>query len=136
MSKEGYEKIYSEHENAFGTQPTQVVKEAVEYLKREKIEGNIFNFYDWGGYLVWNLPEKKLFIDGRMTEWKIKDRHILRDYKTISNLEKGWEQKMEQYGINYVLLPPNYPLVSALYLSGAWERAHKSDMSVILKKKL
>ncbi|MCX6762822.1 MAG: hypothetical protein NT093_03520 [Candidatus Moranbacteria bacterium] len=39
---------------------------AAEFLKKEKISGPIFNDYDIGGYLVWNLPEdEKVFVDNR-----------------------------------------------------------------------
>jgi hypothetical protein len=31
--------------------------------------GNLFNFYGWGGYLIWTLPEVPVFIDGRMPHW-------------------------------------------------------------------
>lgn len=32
--------------------------------------GNIFNTYEWGGYLIWKLPKMKVFVDGRMPAWK------------------------------------------------------------------
>ena len=43
---------------------------AVAYLKAEMPEGNIFSEYGWGGYLIWKLPEKRVFIDGRMPSWR------------------------------------------------------------------
>lgn len=43
---------------------------AVTYLKAETQEGNIFSEYGWGGYLNWKLPQKRVFIDGRMPSWR------------------------------------------------------------------
>lgn len=51
----------------FGTnwEESYPVKE-VEYIKKAKLPGNIWNDYLTGGYLLWALyPEKKVFIDPR-----------------------------------------------------------------------
>jgi hypothetical protein len=48
-------------------------KEAVNYLKQNTPEGEIFSDYGWGGYLIWKFPEKKVFIDGRMPSWRWKN---------------------------------------------------------------
>ena len=37
----------------------------------DRVKGKkLFTFYDWGGYLIWNYPEIKPSIDGRMFFWK------------------------------------------------------------------
>ncbi|MDR3125484.1 MAG: hypothetical protein LBU20_00185 [Candidatus Nomurabacteria bacterium] len=42
----------------------------VERLKSTPCDGNVFNHYNIGGYLIWQLPESKVYIDGRMgTTW-------------------------------------------------------------------
>lgn len=39
---------------------------AVKFLKQNRLAGNMFNPYVWGGYLIWELyPDYKVFIDGR-----------------------------------------------------------------------
>ena len=45
-------------------------KEAVAYLSQNIPKGEIFSEYGWGGYLIWKLPQKKVFIDGRMPSWR------------------------------------------------------------------
>ncbi|MBP8960825.1 hypothetical protein KBG31_01210 [Patescibacteria group bacterium] len=44
--------------------------EKVQEIKRLGIEGDMFNEYDWGGYLIWKLPEYKTFVDSRMPSWR------------------------------------------------------------------
>jgi hypothetical protein len=64
--------------------------EAVQYLKENPIEGNMFNEYAWGGYLIWQLPEKKTFIDGRMPSWRVDDESVFEEYiKHIQSLTEG-----------------------------------------------
>lgn len=38
---------------------------AVAHLRAHRPEGNLFNSYNWGGYLLWALPEYPVFVDGR-----------------------------------------------------------------------
>jgi hypothetical protein len=45
-------------------------EKAVEFLKTNHFEGQLFSSYGWGGYLIWKLPERKEFIDGRMPSWR------------------------------------------------------------------
>ncbi len=45
-------------------------KGAVEFFKKNNIEGNIFTLYHWAGYMEWKMPGVKQYIDGRMPEWR------------------------------------------------------------------
>ena len=38
---------------------------ALQFMQRHHLNGRIFNQYVWGGYMEWNAPELKPFIDGR-----------------------------------------------------------------------
>ena len=42
---------------------------AVDYLAQIKPAGNIFNFFEYGGYLSWRLYPQKTFIDQRNLSW-------------------------------------------------------------------
>ena len=46
--------------------PDEYPVDAAAFLKKNRISGNMFNPYAWGGYLIWALyPDHKVFIDGR-----------------------------------------------------------------------
>lgn len=46
-------------------------KHALEFVRiMNWLDGEIITKYGWGGYMSWKLPEKKVFIDGRMPSWK------------------------------------------------------------------
>lgn len=54
--------------------------QAVDYINEHGCGGgNIFNFYDYGGYLVWKLPAYKVYIDGRMPVWRDENGHRYMD---------------------------------------------------------
>ena len=84
-------------------------KKAAIYLKDHMPEGRIFSEYGWGGYLIWKLPEKKVFIDGRMPSWR-EDRNAaegaqgaIDDYAAIVTGREDNQTHFDKYGIDTVL---------------------------------
>lgn len=84
---------------------------AVKYIRVHKITGNIFSVYNWGGYLIWKMPEKKVFIDGRMPSWRWKAPNANESsyaFAEYQNLQKGditVNALVNKYHINAFLLP-------------------------------
>jgi len=82
-------------------------EKAISFLKTLPLSENLFNEYGWGGYLIWKIPERKVFIDGRMPSWRKDDRFIFGDYLKIEKTEKGFQEILAQYEIKIVLLRNN-----------------------------
>lgn len=80
--------------------------EATKFLQREVQyrDLNILNDYDWGGYLIWAYPEKKLFIDGRLPQVAYAGRSFLEEYYDFFRKKTDYEKKLEQYNIKLVLI--------------------------------
>jgi hypothetical protein len=38
---------------------------AVEYVKRERLMGPLYNDWNWGGFLTWTLPDIPVYVDSR-----------------------------------------------------------------------
>lgn len=83
---------------------------AVQFIKQNNFSGQIFSSYGWGGYLIWNIPEKKTFIDGRMAIWKRdtapdnESKNAFEDYLKISG-EGQIHPYFEKYDIETILWP-------------------------------
>ncbi len=76
---------------------------AVSYIKANSPEKEMFNIYDWGGFLIWGLyPEYKVFIDGRGPD--AYPPHIWADYQKVQMGEEGWEEILDEYGVNFILI--------------------------------
>lgn len=39
--------------------------QAASFLEQQRYAGQLYNHFDWGGYLIWRLPQLKVSIDGR-----------------------------------------------------------------------
>ncbi len=83
---------------------------AVFYLRTHMPRGNIFSFYGWGGYLIWKIPEKKVFVDGRMPSWKQtakpgESSNAFKEHNEIFEGEYPLTQAIDKYHITAFLLP-------------------------------
>lgn len=101
--------------------------QAVQWLKSNPNEGNLFNSYTWGGFLTWNLPEKLVFVDGRTDLF---GDEIIRQWVQVVNAEIGWEQVLDRWQVRTILLEPYQPVVAKLEIEG-WSLAYQDSMAVI-----
>ncbi|MDO8667991.1 MAG: hypothetical protein Q7K35_02730 [bacterium] len=78
---------------------------AANFLKEhpEYNDFKIFNNYGWGGYLIWILPERKLFIDGRLPQLPFAGHTFLEEYYEFWQAGKA-EEKLNQYEIRLVFI--------------------------------
>ncbi len=93
---------------------------ALEALRSDS--GVLLNEYDWGGYLIFNLPERPVFIDGRYVPYL---GGVLDDYRALVGLRPGWHDLLDKYKVTELLLRPERPLAVALREDG-W-RVRSSD---------
>lgn len=134
---------------------------AVDFLKNQEEykNYNILNEYDWGGYLIWTYPEKKLFIDGRLPQVQYKDKTLMEEYFEFTKKNSNFESKLNEYDINLVLVnTQDYKikahnwerflfwlndddLISPSYLrdylesSGDWENVYRDSVASVYIRK-
>lgn len=99
---------------------------AVRLLNAFALEGNLFNDYNWGGYLIFAARQHPVFIDGRT------DLHhdTLADYVTALGT-KGWSDIFEKWDIGIALIDSTSYLATRLEASSAWRREYRDDMASI-----
>jgi len=109
---------------------------AVEFL-RQQTPGNIFNRYEWGGYLIWQLPKNKVFVDGRMPAWitpsgKSPYTIFLETYLP----SPGWQETLKQYNISWILINPYGYLDAVLEPDPGkygWQEVYRDPVAVVYK---
>jgi hypothetical protein len=71
---------------------------AVDYLVRSKPAGNVYNYFEYGGYLSWRLYPQKIFIDQRNLSWNT--------YEEYSQCWRGdYAKVFGKYRIGVVFYP-------------------------------
>lgn len=76
--------------------------DAVNFLKKVPIKGNMFNDDEFGDYIIYSAhPQYKVFIDSRVDMYGIER---LKDYLTMVYVKPGWEKIVEKHDINWAIL--------------------------------
>ncbi|NJC89140.1 MAG: hypothetical protein FIB02_11530 [Desulfuromonas sp.] len=110
---------------------------AAEFVKQEKLPQNIYNTYDWGGYLEWVLfPEYRVFWDQRQNSAEM----FQLGWEAMAG-KPSWQETFVRFGINTVVYRPltidtgqRYPLLDLLRVSPEWELVYADDTALIFVK--
>lgn len=94
------------HQTEIGVGLKPEVQKAADFIKRERISGPIFNNYDIGGYLIWNLPpEQKIFVDNRPEAYP--DSFFSGVYKPMQENPDIFEKIDQEYNFNTIIFYRN-----------------------------
>lgn len=106
---------------------------AVEHLNSERPPENLFNSYNWGGYLTYFAQDYPVFVDGRTDLYG--DSFLTSAYLNTALGGEGYAAVLDQYGINTLLIETGSGLANALKASPDWEVTYEDDMaSVIIRR--
>jgi len=108
-------------------------KEAVEYIKTHAVGNKMFNEYNWGGYLIWQLPPKKVFIDGRMAIWNDGKIKIFDEFNNIMSGHKSTVlNALAKWDVDFVLVDSKRILNAILSSEREdWDIVYQDAMSSI-----
>ncbi|MBC7961384.1 MAG: hypothetical protein H7Y05_00400 [Steroidobacteraceae bacterium] len=122
----------------WGISPVSYPVAATQFLIQNQLPPTIYNFYDWGGYLMWKLyPGYQVFVDGRNTSAEILDAS-----NRIDNSWNGWLEDFKRYNIKTVISRTCYydsggpvPLVETLAKDPDWVLIYRDEIAVIFLRK-
>lgn len=104
---------------------------AIEFVRTTQPSQNLFNYYDWGGYLAFKAPEYKVFVDGRglVEEFVTKHDEVLYEEKLSA---------LDDYTINTTIFPINnlatgkvIPLAVMLMYDPDWKAVFMGRNSLV-----
>lgn len=107
---------------------------SADYLIDHHLNHNIFSLYGWGGWLIWNYPQIKPTIDGRMHLWSQNGYSAFTQYF-------AWEQNLQNidnspYSIAYVSVDkPVFTTLVTLSNEGKWKEVYKDKYAGIFIRK-
>lgn len=122
-----------------GWQPEEYFKgtsypvEAVQWIRehRDRVGRRLYNDYAYGGFLLWWLPEEKIFIDGRMPAWRSGDRWIFQDYVALSLTDPPRLSVLSIYSIDWAIVRRKSLLDEALAREQTWKREYEDGKVAI-----
>ncbi len=112
----------------------------VDFVRKNMIVGPMFNNFDVGSYLLWQLyPEQKVFVDGRPEAYSVE--FFEKIYKPMQTNPAVWEKYSKQYGINYIffdwhdLTPWAQTFLARISHDPHWPLVYQDETVVIFVKK-
>lgn len=104
---------------------------AVDYL-RSYPGGRLFNEMGYGSYMIWSLPEQKVFVDPRV---ELYPYDVWQDYIKISRSIR-YRDLIDEYGINRILLKKDgqEELSTAISSDPDWELEYNDDYAQVWTK--
>jgi len=116
------------------TEQDNLPRAAVQYIRENNPAGPMFNSYNWGGYLIYELwPEYPVYIDGRTDLY---EDDFMRRYVQVVSAGDEWSQILDEDGVNLVLIEPNSTLTKFLKRDAAWQEIYEDEVAVIFARKV
>jgi hypothetical protein len=109
---------------------------AVKFLERNPLPGKMFNFYSYGGYLIYRFypdPRFRVFVDGRAI---VDGENYFTEYKRVNLATHYWKEILKVYHVNWIIYPAGSWL-STLMLEGTdWKLIYADRMANIFIKNI
>ena len=110
-------------------QRTSLPVGASAWVLENRPDGELFNSYNWGGYLIWSLyPHYGVFADGRTDLY---GDEFLREYLYAQLGKPGFEETLTKYDINLVMTYPDDALSLQLECASSWRNAYQDEVAVV-----
>ncbi len=122
----------------WGVKPYEFPQAAADFVLEHRPPGNLYNAYDWGGYLMWRLyPNYLVFVDGRSTS-----SHYFDASSQVENGWDGWEKTLVDEQVNLIITrtcfydsggPQN--LIDGLTRSPGWALVFQDETAVVYARR-
>jgi len=100
---------------------------ATEFIRDSHLAGPMYNSYNWGGFLIFNLREQAVSIDPRVDAYG--DELASRSVNTVNAIR--WQEDPDLARANFVLLERSVPLASALVNDLRFQLAYQDHVAVV-----
>lgn len=111
---------------------------AVEFIKKNPLKGiNVYSAYEWGGFLEWQLPQYKYFVDGRMPAWETPEgKSPYTVYLEIIQARPGYQERLDRYKTDWLLIGEGTFLDLELQQkkNSPWREIYRDEAAAIYTK--
>jgi hypothetical protein len=105
---------------------------AAEVVRERGYAGPVYNHFNWGGYLIWALPELPAGLDGRTNLHG--DERIVRIERTWAG-RKGWEDDPDLAEANVVIADTTAALTGLLRRDDRFETVYENAVAVVFVRR-
>ena len=100
---------------------------AVNFLRQNPLPGPLYNDLDWGGFLIWYLPQYPVVVDGRNDLYG--DEIDLRTYNSTQGESYTSDPYLNESRL--VILPKKDPLANLLTIDSRFRVIYQDTLAVV-----
>ena len=110
-----------------------VPADAVAFMQRHGLHGNILNQFEWGEYLVWHVGnDSRVFIDGRC-ELVYPDK-LIRQYAIFFFGLEGADGVLDAFPHDFVLIGPHTKAYEVVSRDGRWQLIYRDATAALFAR--
>ena len=103
--------------------------DAVNWIAANRLDGAMFNSYNWGGYLLWRLwPDYAVYVDGRADVF---GDDFLREYRGVMAALPGFDATLDRANVEWVVIETESLLADALSREPGWREVYRDAQAVV-----
>lgn len=102
--------------------------QAADFVAKRGYGGPLYNPFDWGGYLIWRLPDLPVAMDGRTNLHGVE--RIMRSFKTWSG-QPDWDGDPELQAARLVIGNAKSPLARLLRSDPRFQLVYEDQLAVV-----
>jgi hypothetical protein len=108
---------------------------SVEFIKQNKLKGNLLSLFNWGSYLSYKLfPNCLVAVDGRYEEvYPEETINLTSDF--IYVLDKNWYNILKEYKVDILLLDKQFDSYKMMQHSPVWKEVFQDPISAVFVRK-
>ncbi|MBI2985992.1 MAG: hypothetical protein HYY45_04410 [Deltaproteobacteria bacterium] len=127
-------RVLLEHRFQLVVDPREYPTQAVDFLRRNGIRGNLAVPFDWGEYFIWKLyPEIRVSIDGRYTT--AYPLSLVEDNWNWMEGKKGWRKLLERYPSEIAITNRYHPVTGLLRKDPEWVYIYSDPVAFVFVRK-
>ena len=107
--------------------------DGVRFLKANNLHGNIACMFDWGEFLIWELPQDKVSFDGRLET-------VYPESTVQANLQftfgdPGWSELLDRWPTDIVIMPDHSGAAKKMFTRHEFTPAWHGDGTAIFVRR-
>ncbi|MGH8023454.1 MAG: hypothetical protein ACRED1_07720 [Limisphaerales bacterium] len=105
---------------------------AIQFIRQHELRGNLLVFFDWGEMCIWDLPDSKVSIDGRLDS--VYSPAVIAAHWKLYNGQSFNTNVLSLDRADFALLPSTLYGAKALAQQDRWRAVYYDDCAVVLVK--
>jgi hypothetical protein len=102
---------------------------ATQFLRQQQIRDHLFSSDAWSGYLIYRLyPMTRVYFDDRHDFY---GESYVREYGEAVLGTRQWQEPLDHYQVQWVLMPTDSALSSLLRESQDWRIAYEDGVAIV-----